>query len=156
MDSGCSIDTMPTGHALGIKMGPIPASRASRRINAANGTKIKEHGVKQFKFRIREGRRQDWTMLVTDVKKAFKPIATTCDGDGGGEFHVFFTRHGGTIINVESMKGSDSIGKIGIVKRAGELTEFDRTGNTCGMEARVCVVTGTSASEGFVRPVAVP
>ena len=52
MDSGCSIDTMPTGYAPGITMGPAPASRANRRINAANGTRIKEHGVKQLKFKI--------------------------------------------------------------------------------------------------------
>ena len=65
-------------------MGPVPASRANRRINAANGTRIKEHGVKKLKFRTREGRRQEWKMLVTDVKKALKSVATTCDGDGGG------------------------------------------------------------------------
>ena len=48
MDSGCSIDTMPITHAPNVKMGPVPASRANRRINAANGTRIKEHGVKQL------------------------------------------------------------------------------------------------------------
>ena len=41
MDSGFSIDTMPTGHAPGIKMGPVPTRRANRRINAANGTRIR-------------------------------------------------------------------------------------------------------------------
>jgi hypothetical protein len=66
MDSGCSIDTMPTGHAPGIAMGPVPARRANRRINAANATQIKEHGVKQLKFRTRDGKRQDWQMLATD------------------------------------------------------------------------------------------
>ena len=70
MDSGCSIDSMPVGHAPGIEMGPVPAERVHRRINAANGTRIKEHGVKQLKFRTRNGKRQDWKMLVTDVKKA--------------------------------------------------------------------------------------
>ena len=134
MDSGCSINTMPTGHAPGIKMGLIPASRADRQINAANGTKIKEHGVKQLKFRTREGRRQNWTMLATDVKKALKSVATTCGGDGGGECHVLFARHAGAIINVESMKGSHIPGKTGIVKGLGELTDFDRTGNTYAME----------------------
>ena len=156
MDSGCSIDTMPTGHAPGIKMGPIPANRANRRINAANGTKIKEHGVKQLKFRTREGKRQAWTMLVTDVKKALKSVATTCDGENSGECHVLFTKHGGTIINVESMKGQYSVSKTGVVKGAGELTEFDRTGNTYGMEAWVYVGTGNAVPEGFARPVAAP
>ena len=112
MDSGCSIDTMPVGHAPTIKMGPIPASRASRRINAANGTKIKEHGVKQLKFRTREGKRQAWDMIVTDVKKALKSVATTCDGVDTGECFVLFTRHGGTIINVDKMKGSFSVDEV--------------------------------------------
>ena len=58
MNSGCSIETMPTGHAPGTKMGPVPASRANRRINAANGTKTREHGVKQLQFRTHEGKRQ--------------------------------------------------------------------------------------------------
>ena len=95
MDSGCSIDTVPTGHAPNVAMGPVPASRVNRRINAANGTRVREHGVKQLKFRTRENQKQDWKMLVTDVKKALKSVATTCDGDGGVECHVLFTKHGG-------------------------------------------------------------
>ena len=43
MDSGCSIDTVPTGHAPNAKMSPVLPKRANRRINAANGTRIKEH-----------------------------------------------------------------------------------------------------------------
>ena len=156
MDSGCSIDTMPTGHAPGIAMGPVPPERANRRINAANGTRIREHGVKQLKFRTRDGKRQDWKMLVTDVKKALKSVATTCDGRDNGECHVLFTRHGDTIINVGEMKGQYTVGKTGIVKGAGELTPFDRTGNTYGMEAWVYVGTGDSGPERFARPVAVP
>ena len=50
MDSGCSIDTVPIGHAPNVAMSPVPSSRASRWINAANGTRIREHGVKQLKF----------------------------------------------------------------------------------------------------------
>ena len=156
MVSGCSIDTMPTGHAPSIAKGPVPASRANRSIKAANGTRIREHGVKQLKFRTREGRRWDWEMIVTDVKKALKSVATTCDGDGGGERHVLFTKHAGTIINIEEMRGSYTVGKTGIVKRAGKLTDFDRTGNTYGMGAWVYVGTGGTASEGFIRPVAAP
>ena len=66
------------------------------------------------------------------------------------------TKHGGTIINVDSMKGSYIVGETGAVKGAGGLTVFDRTGNTYGMEALVYVGTGHKASEGFVRPVAAP
>ena len=79
MDSGCSIDTMPVGHAPSIEMGPVPVKRLNRRINAANGARIKEHGVKQLKFCTRNGKRQASRMFVTDVKKAFKSVATTCD-----------------------------------------------------------------------------
>ena len=57
MDSGCSIDTVPTGHAPNVKMSPVPPERANRRIKAANGTRIKEHGVKQVRFRTREGQK---------------------------------------------------------------------------------------------------
>ena len=63
---------------------------------------------------------------------------------------------GGTIIKVESAKSSYSVGKAGVVKGAGELTDFDRTGNTYGMKAWVHIGTGAPASEGFFRPVAAP
>ena len=92
-------------------------------------------------------------MLVTDVKKALKSIATTCDEkDGAGECHVLFTKHGGVIINVEEMRGRYTVSKTGEVTGAGELTDFDRTGNIYGMEAWVYV----GATEGFARPVTAP
>ena len=144
---------MPTGHAPNVAMGPVPANRANRRINSANGTRIIEHGVKQLTFR---GRKQDWTMFVTDVKKALKSVAATCDGDGGEKSHVLFTKHGGTIINVGDMGGSYTLGKTGIAKGAGEFTAFDRTGNTYGMEDWVYVGQSDKAFEGLVRPVAFP
>ena len=95
-------------------------------------------------------------MFLTDVKKAFKSVATTCDGDGGGECHALFIKHGRTIINVGDVKGSYTVGKTDVVKGAGELTAFDRTGNTYGMEACVYVGQCDKASEGFVWPVAAP
>ena len=95
-------------------------------------------------------------MRVTDAKKAFKSVATTCDGNGGGECHVLFTKHGGTIVNVSDMGGSYTVSKAGTVKGAGELTAFDRTGNTYGMEVRVYVGQSDKSSDGFVRPVAAP
>ena len=147
---------MPVGHAPGIAMGPVPAERLHRRINAANGTRIKEHGVKQLRFRARSGKRQDWKMLVTDVKKAFESLATTCDDHNGDECHVLFTRHGGTIINVGSLNQPYTIDKIGSVKRAGELMGFDRTSNTYGMEAWVHVGSGNNIPEHFARPVPAP
>ena len=100
MVSGCSIDTVPTGHAPNVAMGPIPASRANRMINAANGTRINEYGVKQLSFKTREGKKQNWNMLVTYVKKALTSVATTCDGDDGGECRVLLPRQGGTIVNL--------------------------------------------------------
>ena len=155
MDSGCSIDTMPVGHAPSISMGPIPEWRRNRRINAANGTRIQEHGVKQLKFRTKDGKRQDWSMIVTDVKKALKSIATTCDGDGTpiGECQVLFTKHGGTIISVGDVEKNYTVSRSGSIVGAGELTPFDRTGNTYGMEAWICV---EGKAEGFSRPVAAP
>ena len=149
MDSGCSIDTVPGGHAPSVAMGPIPLSRANRRINAAIGTRIKEYGVKQLGFKTREGKKQSWNMLVTDVKKALKSVATTCDGEAGGEGHVIFIRHGGTIVNVDSLNGSYSVGKTGVVEGAGEITDFDRTGNTYGMDAWVSVGAIDKVSQPF-------
>ena len=137
MDSDCSIDIVPKGHAPNVEMSPVPLERANRRINAANGTRIKEHGVKQVRFRTREGQKQDGKMLVTDVKKALKAVATTCDGDGGGECHMLFTRHGGRIINVSDVDKSYTVNKVGLVRGAGELAAFDRTWDTYGMEAWV-------------------
>jgi hypothetical protein len=137
-------------------MGPVPPERVSRKISAANGTRIKEHGVKQLRFRTREGQKQDWKMLVTDVKKALKSVATTCDGGSGGECHVLFTKHGGTIINVEDLHRPYTVTKTGAVKGAGDLTPFDRTGNTYGMEPWVCVGQSDKAPVGFARPVAAP
>ena len=112
--------------------------------------------MKHLGYKTREGKKQNWNMLVTDMKKAVKSVATTCDGDIGGECHVIFTRHGGTIVNVDAKKGSYSVGKTGAVQGAGEFTDFDRTGNTYGMEALVCVCAVDKASQPFVRPVAAP
>ena len=118
--------------------------------------RIKEHGVKQVKFRTREGQKQDWKMLVTDVKKALKSVATTCDGDGRGECHVLFTKHGGTIINVSDVDKLHTVSKFGAVWGSVELTAFDRTGNTYGMEAWVCVDQSDKSSVSFVRPAVAP
>ena len=95
-------------------------------------------------------------MLVTVVKKALKLVATTCDGNGGGECHVVFTKHGGAIINVDEMKGSYSVSKTGVVHGTGELTAFDHAGNTYGMEALVYVGQSDKATDSVVRPVAAP
>ena len=95
-------------------------------------------------------------MCVTDVKKALKSVATTCDGDGGDECHVLFTRHGGTITNVGTMGGTYNVSKDGTVRAAGELVQFDRTGNTHGMEAWVYVGTGNKTTESVARPVPAP
>ena len=54
------------------------------------------------------------------------------------------------------MNGQYGVSNTGAVKGAGELTAFDRTGNTYGMEAWVYVGTGNKSSESFARPVAAP
>ena len=69
---------------------------------------------------------------------------------------MLFTRHGGTIINVDKLVGNYSVAKRGGVKGAGDLTEFDRTGNTYGMEAWIYVGDGSDKAEGFARPVRAP
>ena len=112
--------------------------------------------MKQLNFKTREGKKQNWNMLVTGAEKALKSVATTCDGDVGGECHVIFTRHVGTIVKVDAIEGSHHVGNTGVVKGVGELTDSDRTGNTYGMEAWLCVGGVDKASQPFVRPVAAP
>ena len=65
---------------------------------------------------------------------------------------MLFTKHGGTIISVEDLQGKYAVNKAGVVTGSGELTEFDRTGNTYGLETWVYV----GAAEGFPRPAPVP
>ena len=60
------------------------------------------------------------------------------------------------VAGVDSLNGSYSASKTGVVKGAGEITDFDRTGNTYGMEACVSVGAVNEASQPFARPVAVP
>ena len=69
---------------------------------------------------------------------------------------MLFTRHGGTIINVDTLDQPYSVGKTGMVKGAKDLTGFDRTGNTYGMEAWVYVGSGNKIPEHFARPVPAP
>ena len=95
-------------------------------------------------------------MIVTDVKKALKSVATTCDGGEAGECHVIFTKYGGTIINVDELEGKSAVDRSGRVTGAGELTHFDRTGNTYGMEAWIKVGDQSHKDELFSRPVAAP
>ena len=155
MDSGCSLDTIPATHAPNIQMDPIPARRHGRVINAANGTKIKEHGEKHVRFKTRLGKSMNWCMAATDVKKALKSVATTCDGDEAGEAHVLFTKHGGRIIYLDETSGSYIVQASGHTTGTGRVTEFDRTANTYGMECWVPVKDGSRA-ELFSRPVAAP
>ena len=54
------------------------------------------------------------------------------------------------------MGGAYTVGKTGAAQGAGELTAFDRTGNTYGMEAWVYVGQSGLSSEDFARPVAAP
>ena len=155
MDSGCSLDTVPATHAPNIRMKPIPPRRQGRVINAANGTKIKEHGEKHIKFKTKLGKEMNWCMAATDVKKALKSVAATCDGDEAGEAHVLFTKNGGRIIYLNETSGSYTVDASGHTSGTRRVTEFDRTANTYGMEAWVRVESDPKA-ELFSRPDAAP
>ena len=155
MDSGCSLDIMPVGAAPGIKMQKTPEARKNKVISAANGTRIKEHGVKRLRFRTRDGKRQAWSMVAGDVKKALKSIAVTCDGVETGECHVLFTKHGGRIINLGGTKDKYTVDRNGVTFGTDDVTKFDRTRNTYGMEAWVYVGDQVPAVP-FSRPVVTP
>ena len=60
-----------------IAMVPLPEHRRGRVVRAANGTRIKESGMKRLKFRTKGGKRLTWLMTATAVKKALKSVATT-------------------------------------------------------------------------------
>ena len=94
-------------------------------------------------------------MAATDVKKALKSVATTCDGDEKGEAHVLFTKHGGRIIYLDQTSGSYTVSASGHTSGTKKVTEFDRTANTYGMECWVPVEADAKA-EVFSRPVAAP
>ena len=155
MDPGRSLDIMPVGASPGIKMQKTPEARKNKVISAANGTRIKEHGVKRLRFRTRDGKKQAWSMVAGEVKKALKSIAVTCDGDETGECHVLFTRHGGRIINLGGVKDKYTVDRAGATFGTDDVTKFDRTRNTYGMEAWVYVGDQPLAVP-FSRPVAAP
>ena len=141
MDSSCAIDTMPGEAAPGCKLLPIPPHRKGRKIVAANGTRIKQHGVRKLRFSTNAGQKlSSWDMVAADVKKVLKSVAVTCHGVEKGECEVLFTKRGGYIFNVET----------------GEAIDFDRTGNTYGMDAWVHVGNGDEAAAFFPRPAAAP
>ena len=140
MDSGFAIDTMPGETAPGCKLLLIPSHRKGRKIVAANGTRIKEHGVRKLKFSTNAGQKLSWDMVPANVKKALKSVAVTCDGVETGECEVRFTKRGGYIFNVET----------------GEAIDFNRTGNTYGMDAWVHVGNGDEAAAVFARPATAP
>ena len=102
----------------------------------------KEYGVRELKFATKDGTQRAWDMLVTDVKTALKSIAVTCDGADTGECQVLFTERGGKITNVMN----------------GEQIDFDRTGNTYGMEAWVHVGNAEADGKpaGFIWPAVAP
>ena len=133
---------MPKIRVPGCAMKPTPSSRKGRTIAAANGSVIREYGVMELKFASKDGTQRAWDMLVTDVKKALKSIALTCDGTDTGECEVLFTKRGGKIMNLKS----------------GEHIDFDRTGNTYGMEAWVHVgdARANGRTAGFTRPAVAP
>ena len=147
---------LKTGHAPNVAMGTVPASRDNRRINAANVTRIREHGVSSSSFAPVRVESKIGRCLSLMWPKALKSVATTCDGDGGRECHVLFTKRGGTIVDVSDMGGSYTVGMTGIVKGAGELTASDRTANVDGMEVLAYVGQSDKSSEGFVWPVSAP
>ena len=94
-------------------------------------------------------------MVAGDVKKALKSIAVTCDGEETGECHVLFTRHGGRIINLGGTKDKYTVDRNGVTFGTNDVTKFDRTRNTYGMEAWVYVGDQEPAAP-FSRPVAAP
>ena len=69
---------------------------------------------------------------------------------------MLFTKHGGTIINVNDVDKPYTVSKFGAVGGSVEFTAFDRTGNTYGMEVWVCIDQGDKSSSSFVRPAVAP
>ena len=68
---------------------------------------------------------------------------------------MIFTKNGGSIVNFGQVKDGYWVKKNGDVEGTGEVTKFDRTGNTYGMEAWI-FVGDKNTNEGFSRPAVVP
>ena len=98
-------------------------------------------------------------MTAADVQKALKSVAVTCDGDdgdGAGEAHVLFTKHGGKVIYLRGVQDKYTIDKSGNSAGTVGVMNFERTGFTYGMDAWVCMDDIEVPAEGFSRPEIAP
>ena len=114
MDSGATVDIMPSEYVPHVKAQPCTGIRKGRRLVAANQTPIVEKGEKRIQGVTDDGQDIDWKFIAGDVGKVLKSTATTCD-EGNW---VIFHKTGGWIVDVNTKK----------------RTYFNRTGNTYAMD----------------------
>ena len=119
--SGSSVDVMPNDELCQVDSVPCTGSRANRTVFAANGTKIKSKGEKEFKGITDDGCSLDFKFILGAVKKILKSTAIACDEVGDRGQWVIHTKTGEWIINVE----------------ANRKIPFTRLGNTYFMGAWV-------------------
>ena len=123
LDSGSTVDVMPSDELCQVDTVPCTGSRANRSMFAANGTRIDSKWEKKFQAPTDDGFHLDCAFISGAVKKILKSTAITCDEGGEKGQWVIHTKSGGWIVNVETKR------KI----------PFRRVGNTYFMDAWVRV-----------------
>ena len=104
LDSGSTVDVMPSDERCQVDAVPCTGSRANRTMFAANGTKIESKGEKKFKVVTDEGIPLDCKFSSGAVKKILKSTAIICDEGGEKGQWVVHTKTGGWIVNVETKR----------------------------------------------------
>ena len=122
MDTCCAAHVMPTTWLPQFESEP---GKSRQRYIGATGKVVENKGQKLLKWFTNEGQGRSMMFQMTDVNKILACIAEVCDGGND----VLFRKNGGMIIPQGDMKLE--------LKTDGNITNFNRTGNTYAMDAWV-------------------
>ena len=148
MDTCCAAHVMPTTWLPQFESEP---GKSRQRYIGATGKVVENKGPKLLKWFTNEGQGRSMTFQMTDVNKILACIAEICDGGND----VLFRKNGGLIIPQGDMKLE--------FKADGNITNFNRKGNTYAMDAWVkrtkpkatkarSNAMDVDATSGFTRP----
>ena len=135
MDTCCAANVMPTTWLPQFEVEP---GKSKQRYIGATGKVVENKGQKLLKWFTNEGQGRSMMFQMTDVNKILACIAEVCDGGND----VLFRKNGGMIIPQGDMKLD--------LKVDGNITNFNRTGNTYSMDA--WVKRGKSRSKPQTKP----
>ena len=75
VDSGAAENVLPTGVCQHIKLQPTDRSRAGVGFRGAGGERIRNHGQREFKVQMSDGKTGKSTWQVADVKRPLMSVA---------------------------------------------------------------------------------